>query len=147
MSFFLNLFFKIIGAKIGNNVYLNTFMLNDAYLLTIEDNVIIGGQTDISCHIFENDYLILDKIHIGKNTIIGAHCYISPGVTIGKNCKIGLYTYIRSYTEIPDYSRIISIAGMNMKDVIQIEKGKYKNQISKLNLKTKYKTKTLKPKY
>ncbi|MBN1648002.1 MAG: hypothetical protein JW874_08210 [Spirochaetales bacterium] len=98
-------------------------MLNDPYLMTIEDNVIIGGQTDLSCHIFENNRLILRKIHIGEGSIIGAHCYISPGVTIGKNCVVGLGCYIRQDKTVPDNSRITSISNVSMQTARKIEKG------------------------
>ncbi len=123
MSFFSTLFFKIIGCKIGKNVWINTFMLNDAYLLTIEDNVIIGGQTDVSCHLYENNRLILKRIHIGSNSSIGAHCYIAPGVTVGKNCVIGLGCYIRQGKNIPDNSKITSISNVSMETARKIEKG------------------------
>ncbi len=123
MSFFSNFFFRLIGCRIGKNVWINSWMLNDAYLLTIDDNVIIGGQTDISCHLFENNRLILKKIHIGEGSVIGAHCYISPGVKIGKGCVIGLGCYIRQDKEIPDYSKITSISNVSIKTARKIEKG------------------------
>ncbi len=124
MTFFALLFFKIIGAKIGKNCQINTYMLNDAYLLEIEDNVIVGGQTDISCHIFENNKLILKRIKIGSGTMIGAHCYISPGVTIGKNCVIGLNSYIRKDNNIPDNTRVTSVGAVSFKTAGKLEKGK-----------------------
>ena len=123
MTFFSTLFFKIIGCRIGNNVYLNTWILNDAYLMEIGDNVIIGGATDISCHIYEHGHLKLKRIKIGDGTMIGAHCYISPGVTIGKNCLIGLNTYIRQDRNIPDNTKITSLAGISFHKAHKIEKG------------------------
>ena len=122
ITFFSTLFFKIIGCKIGKNVRLNTWMLNDSYLLEIGDDVVIGGGTDISCHIFENNKLILKNIKIGNGTLIGTHCYVSPGVTIGKNCTIGMYTFIRKDKTIPDNTVITSISGMNIRDAYFIEK-------------------------
>ena len=55
------LYYRIIGAKIGKNVFINTPKLSDAYLLEIGDNVIIGGDASINCHIFEGNKLILRK--------------------------------------------------------------------------------------
>ncbi len=123
MTFFALLFFRIIGAKIGKNCQINTFMLNDAYLLEIENDVIVGGQTDISCHIFENNKLILKPVTIGSGTMIGAHCYISPGVTIGKNCVIGLNSYIRKDKNIPDNTRLTSVGAVSFKAAGKLEKG------------------------
>jgi hypothetical protein len=122
MTFFSMLFFRIIGCKIGKNSKINSYMLNDAYLLEIGDNVIVGGQTDISCHIFENNKLILKPIRIGNNTMIGAHCYISPGVTIGKNCMIGLNSYIRQGKTIPDNTKLTSVGAVSYRTAGRLEK-------------------------
>ena len=104
MSFFINIFFKIVGAKIGKNVRINSWFLNDAYLLEIGDNVFIGGKTDVSCHTFENNVLILKNVKIGANSTIGQRCYISPGATIGDHSVIGQYCFIRKNKTIPPHS-------------------------------------------
>jgi|WetSurMetagenome_2_1015567.scaffolds.fasta_scaffold00060_44 acetyltransferase-like isoleucine patch superfamily enzyme len=122
LSFLSTMFFRIIGAKIGRNVSINTWYLNDAYLLEIGDNVIIGGKTDISCHTFENGSLLLRHIKIGDGTFIGQRCYISPGVTIGRNCVIGQYSFIRKNKEIPDRSVIASLGGLPIREITRLEK-------------------------
>lgn len=122
-SNFAKIFYRILGAKIGKNVFINTRGLHDAYLLEIEDNVVIGGETDISCHIFEGNSLILGKIKIGSNTLIGTHCYIMPDVTIGEKCNIGLYSYIRKKRKIDDGSMIMAVPGMSARKVAEIVRG------------------------
>jgi acetyltransferase-like isoleucine patch superfamily enzyme len=122
MSFLTNLFFRIIGARIGKNVQLNSWFLNDAFLLEIGDNVVIGGKTDVSCHTFEKGFLILSAVKIGSNTLIGQRCYISPGVTIGERCVIGQYAFVRKNTTVPDNTTLGAIAGLPMRTVARIEK-------------------------
>jgi acetyltransferase-like isoleucine patch superfamily enzyme len=122
MSFLGTIFFKLIGAKLGKNVRLNSWFLNDAYLLEIGDNVVIGGKTDVSCHTIEGGKLILQRVKIGSDTLIGQRCYISPGVTIGRGCVIGQYAFIRKNKEIPDRAIISAIAGMPIRQVTRIEK-------------------------
>lgn len=58
---FAKIFYRILGCKIGKNVFINTKGLHDSYLLEIGDNVVIGGDANISCHIFEGNHLILNK--------------------------------------------------------------------------------------
>lgn len=122
MTFFTNLFFRLMGAKIGRDVYINTWNLNDAYLMEIGDNVVIGGKSDLSCHTFEDNCLVLSPIKIGEGTLIGTRCYINPGVTIGKNCVIGMYSFIRKNKVIPDKTFISSLAGMPARDAAVLEK-------------------------
>lgn len=122
VSWFSNLYFKIIGCKIGKNVYLNSFLINDAYLIEIGDDVTVGGKANISCHLFEKGWLILDRIKIGSHSLIGAFSYISPGVTIGERCTIGLNCYVRRGASIKDGSVYTSLGGLPVKQMIKIEK-------------------------
>jgi hypothetical protein len=123
MTFVINGYFRIVGCRMGRGVKLNTWMLNDAYLLTIGDNVIVGGDTDISCHLYENGHLTLLPITIGSGTLIGAHCYVSPGVTIGTSCVVGLCSFIRTGHTIPDGSVITSVAGIDVHTARELERG------------------------
>jgi len=114
------IFYRLLGAKIGKNVFINTNGLHDAYLLELGDNVVIGGNTDISCHIFEGNELILGKVKIGSNTLIGTGCYIMPGAEIGNHCNIGIYSYVRKKKKIEDNSMIMAIPGMPAKQVVEL---------------------------
>jgi acetyltransferase-like isoleucine patch superfamily enzyme len=125
MSFFINIFFKIVGAKMGKNVRINSWFLNDAYLLEIGDNVFVGGKSDVSCHTFENGFLILKNVKIGSDSTIGQRCYISPGVTIGEQCTIGQYCFIRKNKTIPDKTVLSALAGMPIRAVARMEKTGY----------------------
>jgi acetyltransferase-like isoleucine patch superfamily enzyme len=123
VSFVGNLFFRLFGAKLGKNVKVNTSFLNDAYLLEIGDDVVIGGKTDISCHSIERGTLILRPVKIGSGTLIGQGCYISPGVTIGSNCVIGQYAFLRKNAVVPDRAIMGAIGAMPIRAVTKIEKG------------------------
>lgn len=124
MSFFTNLFFRLVGCRMGKNVRLNSYMLNDAYLLTLGDGVVIGGQTDVSCHIYENGYLTLEPISIGAGSVIGAHCYIAPGVTVGERALVGLGCYIRQGKAIPDGARLTSVGSVSLSTAQRLERGR-----------------------
>lgn len=123
MSFFANAFFRLIGCRMGKRVMLNSLKLNDAYLIELGDDVTIGGQADISPHLFQNGKLILRKIRIGSGSLIGAKAYIAPGVSIGKRCLIGLGSYIRPDTVIPDGTHYASVGGLPLRRIVKIEKG------------------------
>ncbi len=121
MGFLVTAFFKIVGAKIGKNVRINTWSLNDAYLLDIGDNVIIGGKTDISCHTFEKGQLLLQRVHIGEGTLIGQGCYISPGVSLGKECVVGQFSFIRKGKTIPSNTTVSGVAALPIRETAKIE--------------------------
>jgi len=119
---FTKMYYRLLGCKIGKNVFINTAGLHDAYLLEIGDNVVIGGKADISCHIFEGNHLTLAKIKIGSNTLIGTEAYIMPGVTIEDNCNVGMYSYIRKNKTIHEGSIIMALPGLPAKQIAKMEK-------------------------
>lgn len=120
------LFYKVLGAKIGKNVFINSPKLSDAYLLELGDNVVIGGDASITCHIFEGNSLILGKIKIGNNVLLGAESYIMPGVTIEDNCNIGLKASIRKNKTIKEKSMILAFPGTPAKKIAEILKDENK---------------------
>jgi len=123
MTWFANLFFRLLGCRMGKRVFLNTWTLNDPYLIELGDDVIVGGGAELSCHIYEKGRLILDRIRIGSGSLVGANCYISPGVTIGEKCVIGLGSVVRRGKRIPDGAHYTSLAGLPVREMAKLEKG------------------------
>jgi len=116
-SDWIKIYFKLAGCKMGKNVFLNSPALQDAYLLELGNDVIIGGRADITCHMFEGRHLILDKIIIGDNTLIGFRSYVMPGVHVGKKCSIGCYSIVRKDREFNDHSTVVSIPGLPIRNI------------------------------
>ena len=83
------LFLKMIGCKIGKNVALSADeWIFDPYVTEIGDNTTIGARSMILGHIGER-HLIIKKVKIGKNVLIGGDCFIMPGVVIEDNVMLG----------------------------------------------------------
>ena len=116
----IKIYLRIAGAKVGREVFVNTKEIYDAYLLEIGDNVIVGGDAFLNCHLFENGNLILGKIKLGDGTVIGGKAYITPGVYTGKNSKIGIHTYLRRNTKIRDGESVASLPGMNIRQIAKL---------------------------
>jgi acetyltransferase-like isoleucine patch superfamily enzyme len=122
VTFFSNLYFRLVGLRMGRGVRLNSWFLNDPWLIELGDGVVVGGGADFSPHQFEDNHLILEPIRVGSGTLIGAHCYISSAVTIGSNCLIGIRSYLRRGTRVPDGTRMTSLAGLPLRDMYRVEK-------------------------
>ena len=114
------MFLRLCGCKIGKDVFINTKSLHDVYLLTLHDGVVIGGATDITCHLFENGMIVLDNIEIGKGSLIGASCRIGPGIHIGEDCTIGINSYVRRGRKIEDGSVLISLPALPIRYAMKL---------------------------
>jgi hypothetical protein len=83
------LFLKMIGCKIGKNVVLAAEeWIFDPYVTEIGDNTTIGGRSIVTGHVGEGR-LIIKKIKIGNNCLIGGDCFIMPGAIIEDNVVLG----------------------------------------------------------
>jgi len=120
----IKIYLRISGAKIGKEVFINTKHVYDAYLLEIEDNVIVGGEVFLNCHLFENGCLILGRIKLGEGTMIGAKAYLPPGSHTGKNSKVGINTYFRLNTNVQDGESMITLPGINLRTAVKLMKDK-----------------------
>lgn len=81
-------FFRMMGAKVGRNVQVNSKDFADLSLLEIGDNSVIGGHATVICHSFERGRLILHKVRIGKNVVIGLNSVVLAGADIGDGAFI-----------------------------------------------------------
>lgn len=91
---------RLLGAKLGKNVQINSKYVFDASLLEIGDNTVVGGGAIIIGHIVERGILKLKKVKIGKNVTIGSHSTIMPGCEIGDGAIIGASAVLLKNTKV-----------------------------------------------
>ena len=72
----INIYYKLMGAKVGNNTIIDTSMCSIYDLVQIGDNASIGTDSQIMGYRIENGMLIIGTTKIGDNCYIGNHCHI-----------------------------------------------------------------------
>ena len=96
-------FLKMLGCKVGKDVYVGDFVrvdLSHADMITIEDHVHIADASRLLCHQRDlsnyhvgDDYAKLGyhikPIVLKKGCLIGMESFIMPGVTVGEGAIIG----------------------------------------------------------
>ena len=97
---FCALFYRMMGAKLGTNVQINSDRVGDIPLLEIGDNSVIGGNATLICHLFEKKGLVIKKTKVGKNVIVGLNSIIMPGVEIGDNAVIAAGAIVPKDTKV-----------------------------------------------
>lgn len=103
MSLF-NVYLRLMGAKVGRNVILNSHKIYDHDLLSIGDNTIVGGDVTIIAHVAEHRRLIRRRVTIGRNVTIGLGTTIFPGAQIGDNVIIAAHSLVLKGQIIPSDS-------------------------------------------
>lgn len=120
---FANLLFRMLGAKLGRNVQINSKFMFDASLLEIGDNTVIGGGAILNGHIVERGKLILRKIKIGKNVLIGSHATIMPGCEIGDKSIIGASAMLLKDSKVEPRDVWFGIPAESLRDKKREERG------------------------
>ncbi len=96
------LFFKLFGAKIGDNVEV-AGTLAELPLITIEDYAFIGGNAFITAHTVTHNLVILKPVKISKRVVIGVGAIILPGVEVGEGSIVAPGSVVSMDTVIPAY--------------------------------------------
>lgn len=112
---FANLLLRLLGAKLGKNVQINSKFIFDATLLEIGDNTVVGGGAIIIGHIVERGILKLKKVKIGNNVTVGSHCTVMPGCEIGDNAIIGAGAVLLKNTKVEPKSIYFGVPAENIR--------------------------------
>lgn len=91
---FVNLYYRLMGAKIGKNCHVLASSVNCFDLLTLGDNSTVGYHSIVHGAVVENGYLKLGT------TTIGERCYV------GAQSMLGLNTTMESDSVLEDLSTL-----------------------------------------
>jgi non-ribosomal peptide synthetase-like protein len=97
----INVYLMLMGAKIGQNVVVNSTYLYDVDLLEIGDNTVVGGDAVILGHSMENQWLHVARVKIGRNVTIGQSSTILAGSVIEDGAVIGAMSLVPKYSVVP----------------------------------------------
>lgn len=97
---FLPLYHRLMGARIGARVQINTAVMADQNLLTIGDDTVIGGDVTLVAHSAERGRLVTAPVTIGKNVTVGLMAVILPGCTIGDGAVIAAGAVLSKHARV-----------------------------------------------
>ncbi len=90
----MNLYLRLMGAKIGKHCTLDTSLFSTFDLLSIGENTSISNETQLTGYRVENGELIIGKTEIGKECFVGIHS------------NIGLNTKMENRSALADLSML-----------------------------------------
>jgi non-ribosomal peptide synthetase-like protein len=97
---FLPLYHRLMGARIGRRVQINTAVVADQNLLEIGDDTVIGGDVTLVCHSAERGHLVTAPVRIGSRVTIGLMAVVFPGCTIGDGAVIAAGSVLSKGTRV-----------------------------------------------
>jgi acetyltransferase-like isoleucine patch superfamily enzyme len=101
------IFYRALGTRMGSGLQLINGSFSDPNLVTLGDQVMIGADAAVWCHIITasatGDNLVLAKVQIGSNALIGAKSVLFPGVSVGEGSMVIAASVVPMNTKIPAY--------------------------------------------
>ncbi len=97
----LNAFFRMMGARIGRNVLINTSNIFDFDLIEIGDDAFIGGDAVIIGHVGERGLLRIRPVRIGARCTVGQSSVVFPGATMEEGSVLGALSLLPKGKTLP----------------------------------------------
>ena len=81
-------FLRAMGMKLGRRVFVNTEFVSDPRLITLGDDVVIGGSVHLFAHFGGGGHLTVAPVVIGARTTVGQKATVMGDVVIGTDATI-----------------------------------------------------------
>lgn len=98
----LNLFYKMMGMKIGKNTVINTTNISDACFITLGDRVVIGGSATLFAHYGQKGFIVVAPVVIEDDVNIGLKASIMGDVYIEKKAFVTAHAVVYPKTHIKE---------------------------------------------
>ena len=85
----LNAWLRWMGARIGRNVWCETWWLPEFDLIEVGDGASINRGTVLQTHLFHDRIMRLDKVRLEDGTTLGPNSIVLPGGCIEKGGTVG----------------------------------------------------------
>lgn len=94
-------YYRVMGAKIGANVYLGNDGCQAFDLLSIGDDSCLGADSHFTCATVEDGWLILGSIEIGQRCYVGTRTVLRPGSGMSDDSELGDLSKLPAGQQIP----------------------------------------------
>lgn len=97
---FIRFFYRAMGMEIGQRTQINTNIVSDCTLISIGDDVVVGGDVTLIAHSVEGANLVTAPVKIGNNVTLGLMTVIMPGCQIGNGAVLAANAVLKKGTVV-----------------------------------------------
>ena len=97
----LTFYYRLMGAQIGDNVYLGNDGCQAYDLLSVGDDSCLGADSHFTGATVEDGWLILGRIDIGKRCFVGTRTVLCPESRLEDDAELDDLSLLTSKTSIP----------------------------------------------
>jgi len=97
----MTLYLRLLGARIGREVIIDTITLGAPELLTIADGVSIGAFVNIENARVEGGWLILGPVRLERGSVLDSYAVLENDTRLGEQSRLGGLSALAAGREIP----------------------------------------------
>jgi non-ribosomal peptide synthetase-like protein len=101
----LNGWLRTMGARIGRGVYLDTYWLPEADLVSLGDGVSVNRGCVLQTHLFHDRIMSMSEVLMDDGSTLGPHGIILPGAKVGARATIGPASLVMRGEGVPADTR------------------------------------------
>ena len=100
-TYALNVWLRMLGAKIGRGVWCDSYWLPEADLVTLEDGATVNRGCVVQTHLFHDRVLSMDAVTLKAGATLGPNSVILPAATIGRHASVGPVSLVMRGEGVP----------------------------------------------
>jgi non-ribosomal peptide synthetase-like protein len=93
-TLYLQIWFKMLGVKMGKRVEISTVEFISPDLLVTGDECFLADSVSIGASVVRNGYITIAKTYIGNRTFVGNSAVISADTRIGDDVLVGVLSRV-----------------------------------------------------
>ncbi|QGU06243.1 Gramicidin S synthase 1 [Corynebacterium occultum] len=99
-----NVWNRLMGAKIGQDVWCETWWLPEYDLVRIGDRASINRGTVLQTHLFHDRVMSMEPVEVDLGGTLGPNSFVLPGAKIGARSTVGPGSLVQRHEELPGHS-------------------------------------------
>lgn len=97
----MNLYYRLMGAKVGYGCIIDTPLCVAYDLVTIGSDTCIGSETQLLGYRIEDGMLRVGRVDIGRRCFVGTHSALGLDTRMGDDSRLGDLSLLPDGTEVP----------------------------------------------
>lgn len=101
----LNLWLRLLGARIGRGVWCETYWLPEADLVSLGDGATVQRGCVVQTHLFHDRVMAIDRVTLDAGATLGPHCVALPASGLGESATVGPASLVMRGDVVPAHTR------------------------------------------
>jgi non-ribosomal peptide synthetase-like protein len=101
----LSLYLRLMGARVGRDVWCETLTITEFELARLEDGCAVNRHAVVETHLFHDRLMRIGPATLGAHATLGPSSAMLPDTVIGAGCTVGGRSVVMRGEELPPMSR------------------------------------------